>query len=125
MPDTRILYIEDDFSNRLLIRRVLTAEGYDLTEADNAMVGIDMAISDPPDLILMDINMPELDGFTATQRLRDVETLKNIPIVALTANVMQGDKEKTLKAGCDGYIQKPVDIDKLPDEIRRYLEKSR
>jgi two-component system cell cycle response regulator DivK len=125
MPDTRILYIEDDFSNRLLIRRVLTAEGYDLTEADNAMVGIDMAISDPPDLILMDINMPEIDGFTATQRLRDVETLKNIPIVALTANVMQGDKEKTLKAGCDGYIQKPVDIDKLPDEIRRYLKKSR
>jgi two-component system, cell cycle response regulator DivK len=84
-----------------------------------------MALSDPPDLILMDINLPEVDGYTLTARIRSTPRLAHIPVVALTANVMKGDRERVLEAGCDGYIQKPVDIDQLPWQISKYLRKSK
>ena len=119
----RVLYIEDNRDNRMLVRRILMASDYDfeVTEADNARTGIEMAQQDPPDLILMDMSMPEMDGLTATRHLRSMSTLSHVPIVALTANAMEGDKEKTLEAGCNGYIRKPVDVDKLPEEIIRYI----
>ena len=118
---TRVLYIEDDFNNRMLVKRVLLAEGFEVHEAESAILGIEMARNDPPDLILMDISMPEMDGVTATQHIRQIPTISNIPIVALTANAMQGDKETFLEAGCDGYISKPIDIDTFADQIRQYL----
>jgi two-component system cell cycle response regulator DivK len=121
----RILYIEDYPDNRLLIRRVLMAEGYDVLEAGDAQQALKMALSDPPDLILMDINLPEVDGYTLTARIRSTPRLAHIPVVALTANVMKGDRERVLEAGCDGYIQKPVDIDQLPWQISKYLRKSK
>jgi two-component system, cell cycle response regulator DivK len=121
----RILYIEDYPDNRLLIRRVLMAEGYEIIEAANAQEALQKALSNPPDLILMDINLPEVDGYTLTARIRATPRLSHIPVVALTANVMKGDRERVLEAGCDGYIQKPVDIDQLPRQITRYLKKPR
>lgn len=123
----RILYIEDNDANRMLVRRVLMASDYnfELVEASSAMKGILMAQQDPPDLILMDLSMPEMDGLTATQKIREMSALDAVPVVALTANVMTGDRERTLAAGCDGYIGKPIDIDKFPDEVMAYLKKRR
>lgn len=118
---TRILYVEDNFENRILIRRVLEAEGYEVDEASDGMSGLKMAEANPPDLILMDINLPDIDGYETTARLRKLDKVAKVPILALTANVLKGDKEKSLEAGCDGYIQKPVDIDSLPGEIKKYL----
>ena len=116
-----ILYIEDNIPNRELVKRVLEVEGYNVMEAPNGQIGLALARQHPPDLILMDINLPEMDGYTVTAQLRQISTLVNTPIVALTANVMRGDREKSLNAGCDGYIRKPVDIDKLPDQVATYL----
>ncbi len=124
MPPARakILYIEDNAENRFLIQRVLEAEGYTVILAPNARDGLAQAMADPPDLILMDINLPGVDGYTTTARLKATPGLETIKVVALTANVMRGDREKTLAAGCDGYIQKPIDVDQLPRQIARYLE---
>ncbi len=116
-----ILYIEDNIDNRTLIRRILTAEGYELIEAGNAREAITLLNLRHPDLILMDINMPEVDGYTLTTQIRAMSGFESVPIVALTANVMRGDRERSLEAGCDGYIQKPIDIDLLPQQIERYL----
>lgn len=121
----RILYIEDNADNRMLVRRILMASDYDFTveEAANATEGIEKAKAQPPDLILMDVSMPDMDGLTATQILRALPALQNTAIVAMTANVMDGDKERSLDAGCDGYIGKPIDVDKLPDDILFYLRR--
>lgn len=119
----RILYIEDNPDNRLLIRRVLQAEGYEVVEAVDGQTGMQRAADVQPDLILMDINLPEIDGYEVTARLKQLPGLSRIPIIAVTANVMKGDREKTLAAGCDGYIQKPIDIDLLPGQIERFLKK--
>ena len=117
-----ILYVEDDPNNRMLVRRILMAEGHQVIEAGNAFEAMDLLKSLVPDLILMDINMPEVDGYTLTAQMRGIEKLANIPIIALTANVMRGDRERTLEAGCDGYIQKPVDVDLLPEQISQFLK---
>ena len=116
-----ILYVEDNPDNRMLVRRILTAENYKLLEATNAMQAINLLEITTPDLILMDINMPDMDGYTLTTRIRSMPGLERVPILALTANVMRGDKEKTLEAGCDGYIQKPLDVDQLIREIEKFL----
>ena len=116
-----ILYVEDNPDNRLLVRRILTAENYRLLEATNAVQAINLLETTTPDLILMDINMPDMDGYTLTTRIRTMPGLERVPILALTANVMRGDKEKTLEAGCDGYIQKPLDVDQLIREIEKFL----
>ncbi|HHS96502.1 MAG TPA: response regulator [Chloroflexi bacterium] len=124
MGQGTILYIEDNPENRLLVRRILEAEGYTVVEAEDAPSGLEAAQNVSPDLILLDINLPEMDGYEFTARLRQTPGLKEIPIVALTANVMKGDRERTLAAGCDGYIQKPIDVDELPRQIARFLQRS-
>lgn len=124
MAGERILYVEDNFQNRILIKRVLEAEGYTVIEAENGKMGLDLAVSGKPDLILMDINLPDIDGYDCTRRLRQMDGVSRVPIVALTANAMEGDKEKAMSAGCNGYIAKPVDIDKLPTQIAQYLKAS-
>ena len=118
-----ILYIEDNPDNRMLIRRVLNAEGYTVHEASDAISALDALQTVRPDLILMDINMPDMDGYTLTAHIRALPNLGLVPIVALTANVMKGDRERSLEAGCDGYIQKPVDIDILGQQIERFLKR--
>ena len=116
-----ILYIEDNTDNRMLVKRILEAEGYVIWEAANASEAVDVIAGRTPDLILMDINMPGVDGFTLTSRLKAQPALRHTPIIALTANVMKGDRERSLQAGCDGYIQKPIDVDILPRQIARVL----
>lgn len=124
MNDVHILYIEDDPSNRLLVRRILEAEGYSITEAVSGLVGLEVATQMKPDLILLDINLPEIDGYDLAKRFRETPGLRQVPILALTANVMKGDRERSLEAGCDGYIQKPIDVDRLPDQVRAALQKA-
>jgi two-component system cell cycle response regulator DivK len=121
----RILYIEDNLDNLILVRRILRAAGFELLEATNAEDGITLAVQQQPDLILMDINMPKMDGLAATAHMRQLPELKDIPIVALTADVMRGVVEKTQAAGCDGYIAKPIDVDRFPKQIHALLEAKR
>lgn len=116
-----ILYVEDNFENRILVRRVLMAEGYQVLEADSAHQALSVLHAQVPDLILMDINMPDVDGYTLTTHIKTLPRLSHVPVIALTANVMKGDRERSLEAGCDGYIQKPVDVDDLPRQISQYL----
>ena len=116
-----ILYVEDNVDNRTLVRRILMAEGYNLLEAVNAAQALDILQDNQPNLILMDINMPDMDGYTLTAKIKGTPGLESIPIIALTANVMRGDRERSLEAGCDGYIQKPIDIDLLGEQIERFL----
>jgi two-component system cell cycle response regulator DivK len=117
----KILYIEDSPSNRLLVKRVLLVEGYEVLEAEDGLTGAEIAKAEHPDLILMDMNLPEVDGYEMTRRIHAMPELADIPIVAMTANVMHGDREKTLEAGCIGYIPKPIDVDTLPSEVARFL----
>ncbi len=118
----RILYIEDSPSNRLLVTRILLVEGYEVLEASDGVEGIAMARSEHPDLILMDMNLPEVDGYELTAKIKDDPELADIPVVAMTANVMQGDREKALQAGCIGYIPKPIDVDSLPGQVADFLQ---
>ncbi len=120
---TTVLYIEDNRDNRILVRRVLEAEGYRMLEAADGPTGIDVARAERPDLILMDISLPDVDGYAVTSQLKSMAEFRRTPIIALTANVMKGDREKTLAAGCSGYIQKPIDIDLLPQQLAAFLEK--
>jgi len=119
-----ILYIEDNADNRMLVRRILHAEDYEFTEAKNASDALVVLRTARPNLILMDINMPDMDGYTLTAKIKSMPGFERIPILAITANVMRGDREKSLEAGCDGYIQKPLDVDQLVKEIERFLARS-
>jgi len=119
--DVAILYVEDNFENRILVMRVLNAEGYSVSFAENATEALAAIDEQDFNLILMDINLPDIDGYTLTAKLRKNPRVQHVPIIALTANVMKGDREKSLDAGCDGYIQKPLDVDALPAQINNFL----
>ncbi|MBE2198702.1 MAG: response regulator [Anaerolinea sp.] len=118
-----ILYVEDNVDNRKLVSRVLHASGFDFHGVGDGQAALAYLAEHTPDLILMDINLPKIDGYTLTQQLRQYENLVKTPIVALTANVMKADHEKSMEAGCDGFIQKPINVDRLPDQIRDYLSR--
>ena len=124
MDAATILYIEDNIDNRTLVRRVLQIEGYRVMEAESGFKAFEILRSEIPDLVLMDINLPDMDGYEITTRLKQMPSLARVPVIAMTANVMKGDREKTLAAGCDGYISKPIDIDTLPSQIARFLRKN-
>lgn len=117
----KILYIDDDPINRSLINRLLTSYDFTVLEAQTGLEGITVARNESPDLILMDINMPGLDGHETTTRMRSLPTLENIPIVAVTARTTEGERELALAAGCDGYIPKPIHVDVFPDQVNSYL----
>jgi signal transduction histidine kinase len=117
----RILYVEDDVPSRMLVSQVLQVTGYEVVEAEDGITGIRLAQETRPDLILMDINMPGLDGYEAATKIKSLPGLSNTPIIAVTANVMEGDRERALTAGCDGYLPKPIDVDALPDQILAFL----
>jgi signal transduction histidine kinase len=122
---TKILYVEDDPSSEILVRRVLESEGFDVVTTSDGLTAIETAKSELPDIILMDINISGLDGYEVTTRLRSVEDLRQVPIVAVTAATLQGDRERALIAGCTGYISKPIDVDEFPRQIRSFLEGTR
>ncbi len=116
-----VFHVEDNSDNRLLVRRLLQAFGYQVVEAANATMAREILKTQRPDLILMDINMPDIDGYTLTNELKSMPNLMGVPIVAITANVMKGDRERTLSAGCDGYIEKPIDVDRFIEQVERFL----
>lgn len=116
-----ILYVEDNLENQRLVRRVLEHQGYELVIAEDGLAGIRMAQELQPALILMDINLPGMDGYAAATRIKSFPELQDIPVVALTANALIGDRERTLAAGCDGYLQKPIDIDELTTAVEAFL----
>ncbi|HLY28880.1 MAG TPA: response regulator [Aggregatilineales bacterium] len=117
----RILYIEDNYQNRRLVKRLLKRKGYELIEAEDGLQGIAIAAREKPDLILMDINLPGIDGMEATSRIKSSSDLSHIPIIAITAAAMRGDRERIMAAGCDDYLQKPIDNDQLVETVRRFL----
>ena len=119
-----VMCIEDNPDNRTLVVRVLMAEGYDVVTAGNAKEGLSLVRNLHPDVILIDINMPEIDGFTLTAKLREMKHLDGVPVVAITANVMKGDREKTFAAGCDGYIQKPINVDLFPQQVAKFIKEA-
>src|SRR5215207_4318180 len=104
----KILYVEDNERNMRLVRKFLEHDGYTVLEAVNGLTGLEVAARERPDLILMDINLPDIHGLEATSRLKSSPDLAHIPVIALTANAMHGDKERCLTAGCNGYIAKPI-----------------
>ena len=119
----RILYIEDTENNRILVKRRLEKSGYQVLTAESAAEGLAKAHTEMPDLILMDMGMPEIDGWTATRQLKADSKLKCIPVIAVTAHAMQGDQEKALHAGCDEYETKPFDFTRLIEKIQILLSR--
>ena len=119
-----VLCVEDNSDNRILIRRVLNAEGYSVVEAGNAVQALAQLEAGGVDIILLDINMPGIDGYALTSRIRDMRQYSRVPIVAVTANAMRGDRERSIEAGCAGYIQKPIDIDTLAYQLNRLMARS-
>ena len=115
-----ILIVEDEPKNLKLFRDLLQRFGFETVEATDGEKGVELARTRKPDLILMDIMMPKMDGLEATRILKADATTKHIPIIALTSYAMKGDKERTLEAGCDGYIAKPVDIQELLKAVEHY-----
>ena len=116
-----VLYVEDNVDNRKLVSRLLSAYDFDIHVVPDGPAGLEYVQDKQPDLILMDINMPGMDGYTVIRKMRELPHLQTIPIVALTANVMKGDREKSLDAGCNGYIQKPISVDTFPSEVLAFL----
>lgn len=118
---SKILYVEDNPQNMRLVRKILKHAGYTVLEAEDGLTGISVAETEKPDLILMDVNLPDIDGLEATQRIRKLPEIAKTPIIALTANAMVGDREKALEAGCDGYLPKPISRSELIKTVEDYL----
>src|SRR5688572_13849872 len=121
MPGKRILVIEDHEENRRLLRDLLTSVGYELIEALTGEEGLALAQTEVPDLILMDIQLPGIDGYETTRRIKANPALRDIPVVAVTSYALSGDDVKALEAGCDAYVTKPFDPAELLAKIQEYL----
>lgn len=119
-----ILYVEDNFENKLFVRRVIESMGHEMIEAETGLDSLMIAAEKTPDLILMDVNIPGMDGLETTVKFKQNPKLSHIPIIALTANAMKGDKERCLEAGCDGYMQKPVGVSDLRRQIQQYSKQN-
>ena len=117
----RVLLVEDNEMNRDILFRRLTRRGYMVTFAVDGQQGVEMALAEHPDIILMDMSLPVMDGWEATRRVKSHETTRHVPVIALTAHAMSGDREKALEAGCDDYDTKPVELDRLIAKIERLL----
>ena len=116
-----ILIVEDNERNLKLLRDVLEYAGYDVRAARTAEDGITLAVSEPPDLVLMDLQLPGIDGLEALRRLRASPRTAGIPVVAVTAQAMKHDRERALEAGFDGYVEKPISVRACLDQVRRFL----
>jgi two-component system, cell cycle response regulator DivK len=116
-----ILVVEDNERNLKLLRDVLEYAGYDVRAARTAEDGLASAASEPPDLVLMDLQLPGIDGLEALRRLRESPRTADIPVVAVTAQAMKHDRERALEAGFDGYIEKPISVRAFPDQVRGFL----
>jgi CheY-like chemotaxis protein len=119
----RILLVEDNEMNRDMLSRRLERRGYEVTIATDGEQGVSLAQAEVPDLVLMDMSLPVIDGWEATRRLKADEKTRAIPIIALTAHAMSGDREKALEAGCDDYDTKPIELPRLLAKIESFLQK--
>lgn len=122
MMSKRILVVEDQEDNRAILRDLLTSAGFEVREAHNGEEGLKLAESLRPDLILMDIQLPILDGYEATRRIKGNSDLAQIPVIAVTSYALSGDEEKAKSAGCDGYISKPYSPRNLLATVREFLD---
>lgn len=120
---TRILVVEDQEDNRAILRDLLTSAGYELSEATNGAEGVARAEAEAPDLILMDIQMPVMDGYEATRRIKSIAACAEIPVIAVTSYALSGDEAKAREAGCDGYVAKPFSPRQMLATIREFLDK--
>lgn len=118
---TRILLVEDNEMNRDMLLRRLSRRGFDVLIAENGKTGVELAASEKPDLILMDMSLPVIDGWEATRRIKADPATSRIPVIALTAHAMASDRDMALKAGCDDYDSKPVDLSQLVRKIEQLL----
>ena len=118
----KILLVEDNEDNRDMLTRLLQRRGFEVVSAVDGRQGIAMAGSEAPDTILMDMSLPELDGWEATRRLKSEPSTRSIPVIALTAHAMSGDREKAIAAGCDDFDTKPVDLERLLGKIEALLK---
>ncbi len=121
----KILYVEDNRENRMLVRAILEAEGYTIVDAEDGLAGVEAAVREEPALILLDVNLPGIDGYEVVAVLKSFPALTTTPVVALTAYAMEGDRQRSLVAGCDGYIQKPIDVDTFPRQVEEFLHGKR
>ena len=119
---SKILLVEDNEMNRDMLSRRLARNGYEVVIAVDGQQGVDMATSERPDLILMDMSLPVIDGWEATRRIKAEDATKKIPVIALTAHAMAGDREKAIEMGCDDYDTKPVELPRLLGKIVALLE---
>ncbi len=120
----KILLVEDNEMNRDMLSRRLQRKGFEVVVAVDGQEGVDKATSDKPDLILMDMSLPVLDGWQATRKIKDDPATSSIPVIALTAHAMSDDRQKTLEAGCDDYDTKPVELPRLLEKIQNQLSKN-
>ncbi len=118
----KILVVEDNQDNRELVVKVLKINGYKVIEAVDGEEALEKTKTENPDLILMDLFIPKIDGYEVTRRLKSDKELKHIPVIALTAHAMKGDMEVALAAGCDGYMPKPIDVRELPKQIEYFMK---
>ena len=118
----KILIVEDDEKSLYLARFILEKQGYEVIEAVDGLEAVDKAFKETPDLILMDMQLPKLDGYEATRRIKANEKSSKTPVIALTAYTMKGDREKTFKAGCTGYIEKPIDTATFAEKVKKFME---
>lgn len=117
----KVLIVEDNYMNKVLVKEILTLDGYAIVEARSGTEALKVMATDRPDIILMDLHLPEMDGITATRIIKSEERNRSIPILALTASAMKGEEEKILSKGFDGYVAKPIERKKLLDTISRSL----
>ena len=124
MSDKIVMVVEDNEKNRKLMRVVLKSKGYNVIEATTGEEAIDTLKKQKPDIILMDIQLPGIDGITLVKQIKADANTNDIPIIAVTAYAMKGDEQKILSCGCNGYISKPIDTHELPNIIEQYLRKT-
>ena len=120
----KILLVEDNEMNRDMLSRRLMRKGYEVKIAIDGQQGVDMAQTAAPDLILMDMSLPVLDGWEATRQLKNADATRHIPVIALTAHAMSGDRERALEAGCDDYDTKPIELSRLLEKIESMLNRA-
>ncbi len=121
MDSKTVLYIEDNFHNRRIVRKILQSRGYMMAEAEDGMRGLEMVQTLKPSLVLLDIGLPGMDGLEVVARVKADSALRHIPVIALTASAMRGDRERFLAAGCDDYISKPVQAVELLEKVEAHL----
>ncbi|MBM4055756.1 MAG: response regulator [Planctomycetes bacterium] len=123
MANEKVMVVEDNEKNRKLMRVVLKAKGYNVIEASTGEEALSMLKEQTPDIILMDIQLPGIDGLTLIRQIKADESKKDIPIIAVTAHAMRGDEQKILDTGCNAYVSKPIDTRELPITVEKYLKK--